>query len=172
MNPLTPFAAHGLPVSVNASIRFSERDIFLHFSVHDPGHRLHDSLTPGEWTGTDLRRADGLWQTTCLEAFWGEPGKTSYWELNLSAAKPEWNLYRFEDYRQPQPPQACEDFALAHLRRTASELHCRLISPQLLPPMEASLCAVLKTAGGTIYCAARHAGPKADFHDRGSFILR
>ena len=53
---------------------------------------LIDGLQP------DGVRRDGLWDTTCFEAFLGLPGDTLYWEINL-AANGDWALYGFSDYR-------------------------------------------------------------------------
>jgi hypothetical protein len=67
------------------------------------------------------RRCDGLWQTTCLEAFWGFAGQDAYWELNL-APSGDWNLYRLNHYRGPLAPVALAAPPAWHLRRKAREL--------------------------------------------------
>jgi hypothetical protein len=66
------------------------------------------------------RRCDGLWQTTCLEAFWGFAGQDAYWELNL-APSGDWNLYRLSHYRGPLIPVALAAAPPWQVRRTAGE---------------------------------------------------
>ena len=39
-----------------------------------------------------------LWETTCLECFFGVPGQDLYWEINLSTAG-HWNVFRLDNYR-------------------------------------------------------------------------
>lgn len=56
-----------------------------------------EQLVLGE-PSADPQRRDGLWQSTCFEAFLGVVGERQYWELNLSCSG-DWNLYRFEGYR-------------------------------------------------------------------------
>lgn len=44
-------------------------------------------------------RTDGLWTTTCFEAFLRRPGEASYVELNISPSG-RWASYVFDSYRQ------------------------------------------------------------------------
>lgn len=44
-------------------------------------------------------RADGLWTTTCFEAFLKRPGEDAYVELNISPSG-RWASYAFDGYRQ------------------------------------------------------------------------
>jgi hypothetical protein len=128
------------------------------------------------------RRCDGLWQTTCLEAFWGFAGQDAYWELNL-APSGDWNLYRLNHYRGPLAP-----VALAappwQVRRRAGELEVAVDldlgevaggdeSGVAGLPLEVSLTAVIEQVGqGVSYWALAHTGAEPDFHRRDSFGLR
>jgi hypothetical protein len=128
------------------------------------------------------RRCDGLWQTTCLEAFWGFAGQDAYWELNL-APSGDWNLYRLNHYRGPLAP-----VALAappwQVRRRAGELEVAVDldlgevaggdeSGVAGLPLEVSLTAVIDQVGqGVSYWALAHTGAEPDFHRRDSFGLR
>ena len=128
------------------------------------------------------RRCDGLWQTTCLEAFWGFAGQDAYWELNL-APSGDWNLYRLCHYRGPLAPVALEVPPAWQIRRTAGELEVAVeldlgevagggeLGAAGLP-LEVSLTAVIEQVGqGVSYWALAHTGAEPDFHRRDSFRL-
>ncbi len=145
---------------------------FLHFqwSAKDPKQILLDGFEAGARKPNSLVRKNGLWQTTCFEAFWAIPKEKGYWELNLSGAG-EWNLYHFDDYRIPQPPRECEDFSISGWNCTVDSLHCTLSLKMKLPALQASLCAIARTDQQTYYFSTKHAGEKPDFHLRESFRL-
>jgi len=129
------------------------------------------------------RRCDGLWQTTCLEAFWGFAGQEAYWELNL-APNGDWNLYRLSHYRGPLAPVALAAAPPWQVRRTAGELELAVEldlsevvgadEPGVAGlPLEISLTAVIDQVGqGGSYWALAHTGAEPDFHRRDSFRLR
>ena len=129
------------------------------------------------------RRCDGLWQTTCLEAFWGFAGQDAYWELNL-APSGDWNLYRLSHYRGPLVPVALEMPPAWKVQRTAGEWEVAVeldLSEvaggddpgELGLPLEISLTAVIDQVGqGVSYWALAHTGAEPDFHRRDSFGLR
>jgi hypothetical protein len=50
-------------------------------------------------------RTDGLWRTTCFEAFLGSAASPAYRELNFSPST-DWAAYDFEVYRDPEPKNA------------------------------------------------------------------
>lgn len=157
--------------SIKVSASFSTgAEWQLSFNIQDPENVVLDSLKAGKWDTWD--RADELWKTTCLEAFWGVAGEKAYWELNLSPARQLWNLYRFNDYRSPQPPTRSSDFELKNIHVTASSLTCVLKPKSSLKNIEASLTAIVRMADRTEYFATQHAGAKPDFHLRESFIIR
>jgi hypothetical protein len=119
-------------------------------------------------------RCDGLWQSTCLEAFIAAKGHTAYWEVNL-APSGDWNVYALSDYRENLRPVA-EITSLPYvLRRTENELQLEFqldLSRWIPPtqPLEISLTAVLDDPGhGLSYWAWRHCGEQPDFHRRDSF---
>jgi hypothetical protein len=129
------------------------------------------------------RRCDGLWQTTCLEAFWGFARKQPYWELNL-APSGDWNLYRLSHYRGPLAPVALAAAPPWQVRRRAGELEVAVEldlgevaggdeSGVAGLPLEVSLTAVIEQVGqGVSYWALAHTGAEPDFHRRDSFRLR
>jgi hypothetical protein len=129
------------------------------------------------------RRCDGLWQTTCLEAFWGLAGQEAYWELNL-APSGDWNLYRLSHYRGPLAPVAQAVPPAWKVRRTAREWEVAVEldlgevagggeSGVAGLPLEISLTAVIDQVGqGVSYWALAHTGAEPDFHRRDSFRLR
>ena len=128
------------------------------------------------------RRCDGLWQTTCLEAFWGFAGQDAYWELNL-APSGDWNLYRLSHYRGPLAPVALAAAPPWQVRRRAGELEVAVDldlgevaggdeSGVAGLPLEVSLTAVIEQVGqGVSYWALAHTGAEPDFHRRDSFRL-
>ena len=129
------------------------------------------------------RRCDGLWQTTCLEAFWGFAGQDAYWELNL-APSGDWNLYRLSHYRGPLVPVALEVPPAWEVRRTLRELELEVAveldlalaggeDPAVATlPLEISLTAVIDQVGqGVSYWALAHTGAEPDFHRRDGFRL-
>ncbi len=171
MEKLSPFAPLPEQISVRGSFAPEGGLLRLRFEVDDPAFALLDGLKAKAWRAQELKRMDGLWKTTCFEAFWGEAGTAGYWELNLSG-EGAWNLYRFEGYRSPQPPAPSDDYSILELKATRDRLDC-LLKPKGKPgSLEASLTAVVRTGSGTHYFAVKHAGKKADFHLRDSFCLR
>jgi hypothetical protein len=128
-------------------------------------------------------RCDGLWQHTCLEAFWGACGEPGYWEWNASPSG-DWNLYRFDRYRQglrPEPlaqPPRCH-WMLGSAAARGQQLELQLQLPDLAAAavpagaLEASLTAVLEHRDGSLsYWALALDGPEPDFHRRDGFVLR
>jgi hypothetical protein len=169
---LLPFTLQPFAFSVGGSIQLTGGRLHLRYELLDPRREVMGGLEAGTHEGSSVSRADGLWQSTCLEAFWGIEKSAAYWELNLAPSGRSWNLYRFDGYRVPQPPGASEDFALEKITIRGAQLDCTLIPKISLTRIEASLCAVVKTATATHYLASAHAGTKADFHLRSSFCLK
>ena len=129
------------------------------------------------------RRCDGLWQTTCLEAFWGFAGQQAYSELNL-APSGDWNLYRLSHYRGPLVPMALAVAPPWQLRRAPREweVAVELDLGEVAGggelgvaglPLEISLTSVIEQVGqGVSYWALAQTGAEPDFHRRDSFRLR
>src|SRR5262249_9406992 len=105
MIQLNSFAPGPQEIRCGAKVHRSGREFHFQFEINDPDAKVQDSLHDGSWSTWE--REDELWRTTCLEAFWGVPGESGYWEINLSPAQERWNLYWFDRYREPQPPTPC-----------------------------------------------------------------
>ena len=129
-------------------------------------------------------RRDGLWQSTCFEAFLALPGQANYWEINL-APNGDWNLYALAGYRTglraerlvQQVPIRVERQVQAPANREAHgcfTLGATLDLTAWLPAdaaLELSATAVLDhRERGCSYWAWRHCGPEADFHRRDSLL--
>ena len=113
-------------------------------------------------------RADGLWRTTCFEAFLWAGGR--YWEYNFSPAG-EWAAYRFDGYRQGQTAAAeTASPALLELGAGGAELEAGFERPDGV--IRIGLSAVIEDAEGSLsYWALAHPSDKPDFHHPDSFIL-
>jgi len=119
-------------------------------------------------------RADGLWKTTCFEAFLKPSGSDAYVELNLSPSE-RWAAYDFSGYREgmaerpfPREPEctmrAGEQLAIFDAAIPVGGL------PEL--PCALGLTAVIEEEGGVIsYWALAHPDGKPDFHDPACFAL-
>lgn len=170
MNALKPFGRTN-PVTLTGGFAMTGSGIRVAFKFDDPARIVLNALADGAWDASTITRADGLWNTTCFEAFWGESGSESYWELNL-AASGAWNLYRFDAPRMPQPPRHSDDYSLKSLRTTPRELVCELTTALPLKSLEVGLTAVIAAADRNFYYALHHPGSHPDFHDRAGFTLR
>ena len=122
------------------------------------------------------RRADGLWEHTCFEAFVAPASGGSYCELNF-APSTRWAAYAFDGYRQgmrplelAEPPSVKVVTAANELRVTAAiELACLADAPW---PWRIGLTAVVEDrAGGRAYYALLHPREKPDFHDAAAFTV-
>ncbi len=168
---LIAFQNPGLPFELKADLQRENRGLQLIFELEDPEKRLN---LPGAhiWQGDQVPREDGLWKETCFEMFLRPQGQKIYYEFNFSLL-PAWNLYVFQDYREPQPPQRSEDFSLQSMNWNGNRLEISIQTPQALGGFEAGITAVLKEKKiPAHYYALVHLGPKADFHLAESFILK
>jgi hypothetical protein len=124
------------------------------------------------------RRADGLWQHSCFEAFLRAGSGGSYHEFNL-APSGDWAAYRFGNRRRER---SSPDMPAPRMERRhfpgGYELSAKLpiaALPELARAgsVDAGLAAVLESDDGSLsYWALAHAGAKPDFHDPASFTLR
>jgi hypothetical protein len=169
---LMPFAWSGPPLALGGTVARSGSRLLLEYMLQGPLEQL--CLAPPAATP---ERRDGLWQTTCLEAFLALPASSAYWEINLSPAG-HWNIYRLEAYRQgltPDPAMTALPFAV-----TREDDGLRLVVKLELPPALAAdqplalgLAAVIEPQQGALgYWALAHPGPEPDFHHRDGFLLR
>ena len=121
------------------------------------------------------RPGKALWRHTCFEAFVAGAGAADYHEFNFSPSG-EWAGYVFTDYRQAALPAPRLPAPRLCWSRHDRELSLSVwVDPAALPAaarLQIGLSAVIETARGEIsYWALCHCGERADFHQRGSFLL-
>jgi hypothetical protein len=158
--------------SVEANLVLCDSELQLQFRLQGPS----DQLVCPEATA-EPKRVDGLWQSTCLEAFFGVPGQRPYWEFNLSPSG-DWNLYRLEDYRQGLAIETGIQVKGINSRRLELDSALILESEVCLDlkkafeQLECSLTAVVALHHqGCSFWALKHCASEADFHRRESFSI-
>ncbi|MEM9163202.1 MAG: DOMON-like domain-containing protein [Cyanobacteria bacterium P01_F01_bin.4] len=121
-------------------------------------------------------RQTHLWQTTCLEFFLGPKGQSPYWEFNLSPST-DWNIYKFERYRQGMRPESAIAVLPFEVHRFANIFQL-ILSVDLSPlvaaeqGLEMGVASVLQSIEGDLtYWALHHPGDEADFHNREGFTI-
>jgi hypothetical protein len=122
---------------------------------------------------SEQERVDGLWQTTCFEAFFGEADGQAYREWNF-APSTDWAAYDFMAYREgmqraevPKPPYIRMEDNLTWWSFGAT------ISVDADESWKLGLSAVLEEKDGTkSYWALAHCGDAPDFHDPDCFVAR
>ena len=124
------------------------------------------------------RRADGLWQHSCFEAFLRAGPVASYYEFNL-APSGDWAAWRFGRLRSER---ITPDIPAPRMERRhfpdGYELGARIpiaALPELARAIEieAGIAAVIEADDGTMsHWALAHGGAKPDFHDPESFLLK
>jgi hypothetical protein len=120
-------------------------------------------------------RTDGLWNTTCFEAFVRGPGAAAYAELNL-APSGQWAAYAFDRPREGM--REAEAAAPAIVWRGADltlETEFDLSRIDVLAPTgpwRLALTAVIEEASGAkSYWALAHPPGRPDFHHPDGFAL-
>jgi hypothetical protein len=129
--------------------------------------------------GPAPQRTDRLWEHTCFEVFLAPAGGVAYWELNV-APNGDWNVYRFDRYRDGMRPEPRATPPRLHLERASCGTLTVRVSVDLAPiaeltstALDVSLAAVLEADGGGLtYWALVHAAARPDFHRRESFVVR
>ena len=118
----------------------------------------------------DVGRADGLWRTTCFEAFIGGPG-TAYREYNF-APSGQWATYCFDAPRQGM--RLATDAAEVWLERGETWIAVEAaVSATFASGSPLNLTAVIEEEGGhKSYWALVHPSGRPDFHDPSCFIAR
>ena len=119
------------------------------------------------------RRAEGLWQTTCFEAFLKIDGEDAYREWNFAPSN-AWAAYDFESYRAgradalvEQPPYIRVQDNLTWWQLGAT------IAVEARRDWRLGLSAILEERDGTkSYWALAHPADEPDFHDPGCFAAR
>jgi len=120
---------------------------------------------------TPSRRADGLWATTCLEAFFRKPGESGYLEFNFSPST-EWAAYGFDDYRAGMRPLDIAHAPIISLIDRALMLDVHVTLPIDPRPWLAAFSAVIEEADGAkSYWALAHPPGPPDFHHPDCFAL-
>jgi hypothetical protein len=122
-------------------------------------------------------RRIGLWENTCFEFFIGPGDSNRYWEFNLSASG-DWNVFRFENYRQGLFEE--KSFSSLPFKVLFQPDFFRLVLEfdlSIIIPVDQALAmgvsAVIKTKQGEITLwALTHPGPEADFHHKDGFIIK
>lgn len=162
---------------LNIGVRWSAADhdnahgLKLHYEVLGDIGRL---LLP---TPRPRGPADGLWQHTCFEAFFGATGGLSYREFNF-APSGQWAAYRFSTERQRDTQAEAAEIPVAmpiELQSMTDRLCLQAWLPlHALPdpasPWEVGLTAVIETTDGQLsYWALQHPGARPDFHHRGGW---
>jgi hypothetical protein len=116
-------------------------------------------------------RTDGLWQSTCFEAFARQHGGDGYEEFNFSPST-QWAVYRFDGYRSGmgKPSVLAPRIEGRHGARHY-ELHVAFDLPGA-GPWRLGLSAVIEeTSGRKSYWALAHPAGKPDFHHADGFVL-
>ncbi len=115
---------------------------------------------------------DGLYTTTCFEAFLMEADGPGYLEYNFSP-RGDWTCYRFTSYRAGREPvhSLRSPFLAAQLTPDGYSLRARLDGPNRGDlRLRAGLTAVLELRGGEKeFWAPVHPGARPDFHDPRGF---
>lgn len=113
-------------------------------------------------------RMDGLWKSTCFEAFLPAGPGPGYWELNFSPSG-AWNAYRFDGYRKGMREAA--DVKVPRMTRAGYSIVVKMTLP-VSTPVKVGLTAVLVLRDGTTtYWSLAHPASAPDFHDPGGWTL-
>jgi hypothetical protein len=122
-------------------------------------------------------RRDGLWRTTCFEAFVRQTPEDAYAELNFSPSG-QWAAYRFDSHRSGmQPLDLPKDPEIAVVER--SDRTFSLTADAALPEefttgsVRLGLSAVIEERDGTkSYWALAHPPGPPDFHHPDCFAAQ
>ena len=121
-------------------------------------------------------RTDGLWKSTCFEAFLRRSGDTPYLEYNF-APSGRWAAYAFTDYRTHGTD--LDVVTAPEILLDASQGHFAVETEIILPlhwqgeTIEMNLTAVIEETDGTkSYWALAHPPGKPDFHHRDCFAFK
>jgi hypothetical protein len=120
-------------------------------------------------------RRDGLWETTCFEAFLRPAGGEAYFEFNFSPST-EWAAYRFERHREGRSElfRPVEPFLERGADPSDPLLEVDLdLSGLPEAAMNLGLCAVIEEVGSRkSYWALAHPPGQPDFHHPSCFTLQ
>jgi hypothetical protein len=171
MLKLNTFEPSSEQISLSGDLQLLKKNILIDFTMNAP-QSLIDYASKGIKKNPSTNRMDELWKHTCFEAFWAKPSSPDYWEFNV-AANGMWNIYHFNSYRSPNPPQESFDFELIKFEFSPTKLSALLSCNIVITSLEAALTSIIKTnLNQTLYFATCHSGSKPDFHIRESFQLK
>lgn len=122
-------------------------------------------------------RLDGLWRSTCVEAFVRLPDASCYVELNASPST-AWAAYQFNSYREQSAPPVIDpppiDIQIEEQLLSVT-VAVDMSGFAILPShklWQIALSAVIEEKDGTkSYWALRHPPGKPDFHHPDCFAL-
>ncbi len=165
-HPDTPASA---VTEIEVSVERTGSGLWLRFHAELDLDRL---VLPGP---ASAARTDGLWSTTCFEAFLRPDSDAGYMEINFSPSS-QWAAYDFTGYREGMSPAVLATAPAIGL--DASDEHFALEADIVGLPVQAgskvqlALSAVIEEAGGTkSYWALAHPPGKPDFHHPDCFAL-
>ena len=169
-HPATPPSQPGFKLWVNvdhAAAFGAAATVNIWFGVGAPASRF---VLPG---AEEPSRADGLWQTTCFEAFLREEGADGYREWNF-APSGQWAAYDFSSVRKGM---AEAEVAAPPYIRVEDNLTWwafgATIAVDASKKWELALSAVLEEKDGAkSYWALAHAADKPDFHHPDCFVAK
>ncbi|MBB6427109.1 DOMON-like domain-containing protein [Sphingopyxis sp. JAI128] len=129
-------------------------------------------LPPGEGELVIADSAtDGLWESTCFEAFLTEEGQPDYTEFNYGPDG-RWACYQFDDYRSLLRTDELAPWEMVVERD--EQAYALRVEPGIFPDVGAKLAlsAVIEELDGTkSYWALAHPSGKPDFHHPDCFAL-
>lgn len=161
-----PDSPPGAIESVEVELERSGEGLWLRYTICAPldGLVLPEPARP--------IRVDGLWQTTCLEAFVHDGTGEGYREFNFSPSS-EWAAYRLTAYRAGMEALAMP--ATPDIALDVSDHHLALETTVPLEDCDhrVGLCAIVEEADGIkSYWALAHPSGPPDFHHPACFALR
>jgi hypothetical protein len=166
-----PLVAHpstpGEGIAVAADARRDGACLRLAYRIEGALERV---ILPGEG---EPRRADRLWEHTCVEAFVGDVGSPAYVEVNVAPSR-AWAVYAFSAYREAVAAPTIEPET--RVRRAAGAIEAWVTLP-LSEELESAslrvgLAAVIEiVGGGCTFWALRHPPGRPDFHHADAFAL-
>jgi hypothetical protein len=171
---LVPFQTQDLLPNIELSGRIDRQNELLSIEYQLQGDL--DAIAIDPVNNTPSRKIE-LWTATCVEFFIGIPGKSDYWEFNLSPSG-DWNVFHLDDYRQGLQNELAFITLPFTIDRQANSLLLTLTLDlsNIIPTereIEISVTTVIESRQHQIsYWALTHTGTEADFHRRDSFIIK
>jgi len=169
-------------LSLEAEVFLQGDRVHFEFTLQGTLSAIRFGDLPRGDAGNPSVRADGLWKSTCFEAFVGHGEGEGYLEFNV-APSGLWNCYRFDGYRRGMRPESAVQFLAVRADLPEEPGGERALLGWSVPlaalggglpeDLRIGLTAVIEDArGGISHWAIAHAGGKADFHMHQSFVAR